>query len=210
VLATARASSAAVVGARASLAAAEQQVQQAQQRLAQAQAALESARTGPRQVAITESRAHSASAIADQKRAELEQATLNLQYCKIVAPVDGVVNKNVETGMYVQPGQQLLSVVPLDDIWVTANFKETQLHWMRPGQPATITVDTNGRSYRGHVDSIAGASGARFSLLPPENATGNYVKVVQRIPVKIVLEPGENRDHQLRIGMSVIPTVRVR
>jgi membrane fusion protein (multidrug efflux system) len=209
-LATARASTATVAGARASLAAAEQQVQQARQRLTQAQAALESARTGPRQVAITESRAHSASALADQKRAELEQARLNREYCRIVAPVDGVVNKNVETGMYVQPGQQLLSVVPLDDIWVTANFKETQLHWMRPGQQVTISVDSNGRSYRGRVDSIAGASGARFSLLPPENATGNYVKVVQRIPVKIVLDSGENRDHQLRVGMSVIPTVRVR
>jgi membrane fusion protein (multidrug efflux system) len=209
-LATANASTAAVAGARASLAAAEQQVQQARQRLAQAQAALESARTGPRQVAITQSRAHSASAQVEQKRAELEQARLNREYCRIIAPVDGVVNKNVETGMYVQPGQQLLSVVPLDDIWVTANFKETQLHWMHPGQPVTISVDTNGRDYHGRVDSIAGASGARFSLLPPENATGNYVKVVQRIPVKILLDPGENHDHQLRIGMSVIPTVRVR
>jgi membrane fusion protein, multidrug efflux system len=120
------------------------------------------------------------------------------------------VNKNVEVGEYVQPGQQLLSVVPQDDIWVTANFKETQLHYMRPGQPAIFSVDANGRTYRGHVDSIAGASGARFSLLPPENATGNYVKVVQRIPVKIVLEPGENKDHQLRLGMSVDPRVRVR
>jgi len=161
-------------------------------------------------VAMTQARAHSASAVAGQMRAELEQATLNLQYCKIVAPVDGVVNKNVETGMYVQPGQQLLSVVPLDDIWVTANCKETQLHGMRPSQPATITVDTNGRSYRGHVDSIAGASGARFCLLPPENATGTCVKVGQRIPVKIVLQPGETRAHQLRSGMSVIPMVRVR
>ena len=105
--------------------------------------------------------------------------------------------------MNVQPGQQLISVVPLDDVWVTANFKETQLKYMRPGQPAEISVDAYGRTYKGHVDSIAGASGARFSLLPPENATGNYVKVVQRVPVKIVLEPGQNKDHLLRPGMSV-------
>jgi membrane fusion protein, multidrug efflux system len=209
-LAASRASTAGVAGARAALVAAEQQAEQARERLKQSQAALESARTGPRQVAITESRAQSSSAQVEQKRAELQQAKLNLSYCSIMAPADGVVNKTVEVGEYLQPGQQILSVVPLDDIWVTANFKETQLHWMRPGQPATISVDTNGRSYRGHVDSIAGASGARYSLLPPENATGNYVKVVQRIPVKIVLEPGQNRDHQLRVGMSVIPQVTVR
>src|SRR5208282_2584999 len=170
-LAAAHASTAAVSGARASLQAAEQQVQQARERLAQSQAMLESARTGPRQVAITQSRAHSGAAQVQQKRAELEQARLNRSYCRIVAPADGVVNKNVELGLYVQPGQQVLSIVPLDDIWVTANFKETQLRWMHPGQAAEISVDTNGRSYRGHVDSIAGASGARYSLLPPENAT---------------------------------------
>ena len=112
--------------------------------------------------------------------------------------------------MNVQPGQQLISVVPLDDVWVTANFKETQLKLMRPGQPAEISVDAYGRKYKGHVDSIAGASGARFSLLPPENATGNYVKVVQRVPVKIVLEQGENKDHLLRPGMSVVPKVKVK
>jgi len=117
------------------------------------------------------------------------------------------VTKSVEVGMNVQPGQQLLTVIPLDDVWVTANFKETQLRKMRPGQPVEIKVDANGREYRGHVDSIAGSSGARLSLLPPENATGNYVKVVQRVPVKIVLEPGENKDHYLRIGMSVEPKV---
>ncbi len=209
-LASARASTAAVAGARAALVAAEQQAEQARERLKQSQAALESARTGPRQVAITESRAHSSSAQVEQKRAELDQAKLNLSYCSIVAPSDGVVNRTVELGQYLQPGQQILSISPVDDIYVTANYKETQLRWMRPGQTATITVDTNGRTYRGHVDSIAGASGARYSLLPPENATGNYVKVVQRIPVKIVFEPGQNRDHQLRIGMSVIPDVTVR
>ncbi len=209
-LAAARASTAGVAGSRAALLAAEQQAEQARERLKQSQAALASARTGPRQVAITQTRVHSGTALVEQKRAELEQAKLNLSYCKILAPSEGIVNKNVEVGEYVQPGQQLLSVVPLNDIWVTANFKETQLQYMRPGQPASISVDTNGRSYRGHVDSIAGASGARYSLLPPENATGNYVKVVQRIPVKIVLEPGENKDHQLRLGMSVNPRVTVR
>ncbi|HMD32151.1 MAG TPA: HlyD family secretion protein [Candidatus Acidoferrales bacterium] len=209
-LAAARASTAAVAGSKAALAAAEQQVRQAQERFTQAQASLESAHTGPGQVAITESRAHSGAATVQQRRAELDQARLNLSYCRILAPVDGVVNKNVETGLNVQPGQQVLSIVPLDDIWVTANFKETQLRLMRPGQTATFSVDANGRTYRGHVDSVAGASGARFSLLPPENATGNYVKVVQRIPVKIVLEPGQNQDHQLRVGMSVTPRVTVR
>jgi membrane fusion protein (multidrug efflux system) len=109
--------------------------------------------------------------------------------------------------MSVQPGQQLLSIVPLNDVWVTANFKETQLKYMRPGQTAQIEVDANGRKYNGRVDSIAGSSGARTSLLPPENATGNYVKVVQRIPVKIVLDPNQNSDHYLRLGMSVEPKV---
>ena len=112
--------------------------------------------------------------------------------------------------MNVQPGQQLLSIVPLEDVWVTANFKETQLRHMRPGQPVEISVDAYGRKYKGKVDSIAGASGSRFSLLPPENATGNYVKVVQRLPVKIVLDPGSNNDHLLRPGMSVTPKVEVQ
>jgi membrane fusion protein (multidrug efflux system) len=145
-----------------------------------------------------------------QKRAALEQAELNLGYTKIVAPVSGEVNKNVVVGLNVQPGQQLLTVVPLEDVWITANFKETQLKHMRPGQRVEIKVDSSGRTYKGHVDSIAGATGPLFSVLPPENATGNYVKIVQRIPVKIVLDPGENRDLQLRPGMSVEPKVYLR
>ncbi len=145
-----------------------------------------------------------------QKRAALEQAELNLGYTKIVAPVSGEVNKTVVVGLNVQPGQQLLTVVPLEEVWITANFKETQLKHMRAGQKAEIDVDSSGRTYKGHVDSIAGATGPLFSLLPPENATGNYVKIVQRIPVKIVLEPGENRDHQLRPGMNVEPKVYLR
>ena len=142
-----------------------------------------------------------------QKRAALEQAELNLQYTKIVAPVSGQVNKTVVVGLNVQPGQQLLTLVPLDEVWITANFKETQLRHMKVGQKATIDVDSTGTTVRGHVDSIAGATGPTFSLLPPENATGNYVKIVQRIPVKIVLEPGENSDHRLRPGMNVVPKV---
>jgi membrane fusion protein (multidrug efflux system) len=110
--------------------------------------------------------------------------------------------------MQLSPGQQIMSLIPLDDVWVTANFKETQLKNMRVGQKVEIEADTyGGRKYRGHIDSLAAASGAKFSLLPPENATGNYVKVVQRVPVKIILEPGEDRDHSLIPGMSVTPTV---
>jgi membrane fusion protein (multidrug efflux system) len=209
-VAAARASTATVAAARASAAAAAQQVTQAQSKLAQANANLQYAQTGPKQVATIRARALSADATAQQKEAALEQALLNLQYTKIIAPVNGVVTKNVEVGMNVQPGQQLFSIVPLDDVWVTANYKETQLKYMRPGQPAEFKVDANGRTYQGKVDSIAGSSGARTSLLPPENATGNYVKVVQRIPVKIVLDPGENSDHLLRLGMSVEPKVKVK
>ena len=209
-LAAARASTANVAGARASLAALEQQVVQAKQRLVQAQASLESARTGPRQVAEVSSRADAARADVEQKRALLDQAELNLQYTKIVAPVSGEVNKTVVLGLNVQPGQQLLTIVPLEEVWITANFKETQLRRMRPGQKSDIQVDSSGRTYQGHVDSIAGATGPLFSLLPPENATGNYVKIVQRIPVKIVLEPGENKDHLLRPGMNVVPDVHLQ
>jgi membrane fusion protein, multidrug efflux system len=208
--ATARATTAAVASAQASAAAAQQQVTQAHSRLAQAQANLRASLTGPQQVASTRARALSAVAAAKQKEASLEQALLNLQYTKILAPVSGVVTKNAEVGMNVQPGQQLFSIVPLEDVWVTANFKETELKYMRPGQRAEIKVDANGRTYKGHVDSIANSSGARTSLLPPENATGNYVKVVQRIPVKIVLDPGQNSDHYLRLGMSVEPKVTVK
>jgi membrane fusion protein (multidrug efflux system) len=117
------------------------------------------------------------------------------------------VNKSVVVGLNVQAGQQLLTVVPLEDIWITANFKETQLRNMKVGQRCDIHVDSSGRTVRGHVDSVSGATGPVFSLLPPENATGNYVKIVQRVPVKIVLESGENDDHRLRPGMNVVPDV---
>jgi membrane fusion protein (multidrug efflux system) len=209
-LAAAKASSATVAAAHANESAAQQAVRQANERLVQAEASHNTAQTGPQQVASTHARALAAVADVQQKRAALEQAELNLGYTKIVAPVSGEVNKNVVVGLNVQPGQQLLTVVPLEDVWITANFKETQLKHMRPGQRVEIKVDSSGRTYKGHVDSIAGATGPLFSVLPPENATGNYVKIVQRIPVKIVLDPGENRDLQLRPGMSVEPKVYLR
>jgi len=209
-LASAKASTAAVTAARSAVAAAVQTVSQSRSKLAQAQANLQSAQTGPQQVATTRAKALSALATVKQKQAAVELATLNLGYTKIVAPENGIVTKSVEIGMNVQPGQQLLSIVPLDDVWVTANFKETQLKYMRQGQHAEIHVDANGKTYQGKVDSIAGSSGARTSLLPPENATGNYVKVVQRVPVKIVLDPNQNSDHYLRLGMSVVPKVFIK
>jgi membrane fusion protein (multidrug efflux system) len=209
-VASATAESAAVSSAKASVAASSQQVAQARARLAQAQAAWRSSQTGPQQVASLRARALSAVATAKAKEAALEAAELNLQYTKVLAPADGVVTKNLEVGMNVQPGQQLASVIPLNDIWITANFKETQLKYMKPGQSVEIKADENGRTYKGHVDSIAGSSGARLSLLPPENATGNYVKVVQRVPVKIVLNPGEDKDASLRLGMSVEPKVFIK
>jgi len=201
---------AAIAAAEADQAAAQQAVQEAQSRLAEAEARYEDAQAGPQRVAST--RAKSLSALADvkQERAALEQAQLNLGYTRIFAPVAGEVTKKVVVGLNVDPGEQLLTVVPLDQVWVTANFKETQLKHMRAGQKARIVLDSNGRTYQGHVDSIAGGTGPIFSLLPPENATGNYVKIVQRVPVKIVLEPGENRDHQLRPGMNVEAKVYLR
>jgi len=209
--AAAQASAAAVAAARASADAAQQQVTQAQGKLVQAEANWRYASTAPKQMQVIRARAAAALAEAQRKKADLDQAQLNLHYTKIVAPVDGIVsNRTVEVGQNVAPGQELMKVINLDDVWITANFKETQLRQMNLGQRADIDVDANGRTYHGKVDSIAGASGARFSLLPPENATGNYVKVVQRIPVKIVLDPGSNNDRQLRPGMSVVPKVWIR
>jgi membrane fusion protein (multidrug efflux system) len=210
-VAAAKASAATVEAARASADAAAAQVEQAQSRLAQAEADLRTAQTGPQTLRATRARAASAQATAERRKADLRQAELNLDYTKVLSPVTGVVsNRTVEVGQNVQVGGEMMKVIPLEDIWITANFKETQLKEMKPGHPATISVDANGRKYKGHVDSIAGASGARFSLLPPENATGNYVKVVQRIPVKIVFDPGETKGHELRPGMSVVPKVWIR
>ena len=191
---------------------AEQRVAQARGSAEQASASLETAKTAPQQLQVTQAKAASADARVQQAQAALEQAELNLQYTTVKAPTDGVVSrKSVEIGQVIQPGQPLLALVNLADTWITANFKETQLKSMRPGQKADVSVDAlGGRTFKAHVDSIAAATGAKFSLLPPENATGNYVKVVQRIPVKLYLEPGEDPDHLLRPGMSVTPTVYVK
>ena len=209
-LAAAKSSTATVAAAEASELATQQAVAQSRSRLAQATANHKYAETGPQQVSSTRARVQAAIADVEQKRAALQQAQLNLGYTKIVAPVSGEVNKSVVVGLNVQDGQQLLTIVPLDEVWVTANFKETQLRHMQVGQKAEIKVDSSGRTLKGHVDSIAGATGPLFSLLPPENATGNYVKIVQRVPVKIVLEPGENRDRRLRPGMNVVPDVYLK
>ena len=209
--AAAQASAAGVEAARATADAAEQQVTQAKGKLVQAEANWRYANTAPKQMQISKAKADSALAQVQRSKANLDQAELNLNYTKVVAPVNGIVSdRTVEVGQNVAPGQELMKVINLDDTWITANFKETQLRDMRPGQRVTIEVDANGRKYNGKVDSIAGASGARFSLLPPENATGNYVKVVQRVPVKIILDPGSNNDHSLRPGLSVTPKVWIR
>ena len=209
--ATAKASAAAVEAARATADAAEQQVTQAKGKLVLAEANWRYANTAPKQMQISKAKADSALAQVQRSKANLDEAELNLKYTKVVAPVSGLVsNRTVEVGQNVVPGQELLKLINLDDIWITANFKETQLRDMRAGQRVTIDVDADGRRYNGKVDSIAGASGARFSLLPPENATGNFVKVVQRVPVKIILDPGSNNDHMLRPGLSVVPKVWIR
>jgi membrane fusion protein (multidrug efflux system) len=197
---------------------AEREVEAANARLAQsresvpeAEAALATARTAPQRTAITRERAASAAAKVEIARAELEKARLNLEYTTVRAPVSGVIAvKNVEVGQVLQPGQPLLAIVPLEDIWVKANFKESQLANVRPGQKVEIFVDAYGRRYKGYVESLAAATGSRTSLLPPENATGNYVKVVQRLPVRIRFEKGQDPQHLLRPGMSVEPTVITR
>ena len=168
--------------------------------------------TAPNQVAATRARAASAAARVLQARALVSQAEMNLQYAVVKAPVAGVVSrKAVEPGQVVQAGQPLMSVVALDRVWVTANFKETQIEDMRPGQRVSLKVDAyGGREFKAHVESMAAATGSRFSLLPPNNATGNFVKVVQRVPVKLVFEAGEDAEHVLRAGMSAVPTVSVR
>lgn len=180
--------------------------------LDQAHANSRTARTAPQQVNAAKARVAAAEARVQQVKAALAQAELNLQYTTVKSPVDGIVSKRTaEIGQIVQPGQPLLAVVPLNDVWVTANFKETQLEHIRPGQRVTIKIDSyGGGQFSGKVQSIAAATGARFSLLPPENATGNFVKVVQRVPVKIVLDPNTDPTHILRPGMSVEPTVYTR
>jgi len=208
--ATVEARVAAVAEAEQNIKTAQSAVEQAHTKIPQADATIQSAMTAPQQVAVTETRAKSALAQVAQRKALLDQAKLNLSYCVIVAPVSGIVGKkSVEVGQNISPGQQLMAVVSLEDIWVTANFKETQLRRMKPGQVVKFSVDAYSREYTGKLEGVGGASGSRFSLLPPENATGNYVKVVQRIPVRIDLDPGQNNDRRLRPGMSVDPKVYV-
>jgi membrane fusion protein, multidrug efflux system len=207
--ATAEAAKAQIAEAEAGIRVAEIRLMQSRVGEQNALAGLRSAQTAPQQVAAIEARAAAAEAHVQQAKAALEQAELNLQYTTIKAPQKGTISrKAAEAGQVIQAGQPLMALVPLDTVWITANFKETQLSRMRPGQPATITVDAyGGREFKGKIESIAAATGARFSLLPPENATGNYVKVVQRVPVKIVLDGAQDAEHLLRPGMSVVPTV---
>jgi len=214
-LSSARANQAAVKTAEAIVAAAGQALQQAQGRLVQAKADLRSAQTAPKQVLLTDAKARSAEAQVALRKARLEQAQLNLDYTIIRSPVTGVVGKRTaEIGQNASVGQELIDVVPLDDIWVVANFKETQLAHMKPKQPVDIRVDAYGRKWTGHVSNLGGGTGSVFSLIPPENATGNYVKVVQRIPVRIDFDRQDrgnfNAEGLLKPGMSVEPEVKVR
>jgi membrane fusion protein (multidrug efflux system) len=216
---------AAADSAKASLDSANSQVAEAQQavkvaqfelnqeraHMAEVRAQLAATKSAPQQIASKQALVANAAAQIQQKDAALQQAQIDLGYTILRAPVAGLVSqRSMEPGQTVSLGQALMAIVPLDDVWVTANFKESQLVNMKPGQSVDIEVDAYGRTYKGHVDSIAAATGARFSLLPPENATGNYVKVVQRVPVKIVFEKDQNNDHLLRPGMSVTPTVLVK
>jgi len=215
-VAAAAAANATVSAREAAVLAAKAQVKMAESRIEQANAEVKNAAATPNTVAATKSRADAADAQALRAKAALDQAQLNLSYTTIVAPVDGVVGKrSVQVGSNVAPGQDMMAIVPLRDVWVTANFKETQLAHMQPGAAVKINVDTyGGRKWNGHVTSLGGATGAKYSLLPPENATGNYVKVVQRIPVRIDFDgndkPDFNQDGLLRPGMSVGPDVKVR
>ena len=188
---------------------AQNRLAQARSKVQQASADLSEAQTGPEQVKVTQARAAAAEARVMQARAVVKQAELNLEYTTVKAPVKGTISKKtVEVGQQIQPGQALMALIPLERVWITANFKETQVENIRPGQRVTIRADAyGGKTFDGKVESLAAATGARFSLLPPDNSTGNYVKVVQRIPVRISLDAGQDPEHLLRPGMSVVPTV---
>lgn len=203
---------AAVLDAQSTEQAAGQGIKIAQDRVVQSQSQFKNAQTGPDQIKIQRAKADQASAQVQQAEATLDQAKLNLAYSKIIAPVSGIITKkNLEMNQNVSVGQNMMTLVSLEDVWITANFKETQLRMMRPGQAVAIKVDASGRTYDGKVTQIGGATGSVLSLFPPENATGNYVKVVQRVPVRIDLtNPDEDRDHLLRPGLSVEPRVRVK
>src|SRR5713101_6163311 len=200
----------AVEADRAAIVSREQRIVETRSLVVQREAQIEAAHIAPQQVTDARAKSESAGGHMEQARADLHSAQLNLSYTKIYAPVSGVIGrKTVELGHRVQPGQGLLVIVPVDDIWITANFKETQLKRMRPGQSVAIRVDTFGRDYKGRVESLPGAAGPLFSLFPPENATGNYVKVVQRFPVRIRVDKDQDAEHLLRPGMSVEPAVKV-
>ena len=189
----------------------EQKITQVKKLILQREAQVGAARTAPERVSDAKAKSESSIGQVSQAKADVRTAQLNLGYTKIYAPVGGVIGrKTVELGHRIQPGQSLLAIVPLDDIWVTADFKETQLKHMRAGQPVSVHVDTFGRDYQGTVENLPGAAGTLFSLLPPENASGNFVKVVQRLPVRIRLNRDQDPQHLLRPGMSVEPTVKVR
>jgi len=214
-VAQANASTAAVLEAQDDVVAAQEAIRQAQQRLAQARfQASQGVKNGPKQVRVQEARANSLLASVKQAQTKVDQAKLNLGYCRITAPTAGIINKkNVQVGANLSVGQEVLTVIPLTNLWVTANFKETQLDRMRPGQPVKISVDAlGGRKFNGKVTQIGGATGSRLSLFPPENATGNYVKVVQRIPVRIDFTDlqHDDADYALRPGFSVTPVVQVK
>jgi membrane fusion protein, multidrug efflux system len=214
-VAAAAANRAAVLSATAGVQAAEEAVRQAQGKILQASDDLHSAQTAPWQVSLIRSRADAADAQVLQRKAQLDQIESNLSYTVIRSPVTGIIGKKtVEVGQNVSIGQELVQVVPLDDVWVIANFKETQLARMRPGQPVDVKLDAYGRTWKAHVTNLGGGTGSVFSLLPPENATGNYVKVVQRVPVRIdfihVAGQDFNAEGLLKPGLSVEPDVRVR
>lgn len=195
---------------RAAVTAARNAMVEARARVAQRQAEIEAAQTAPDQVIDAQAQSQTAAGQLSQVNVDIRNAQLNLGYTKIYAPVSGIVGrKTVEVGQRIQPGQALLAIVPLDDMWITANFKETQLKLMRKGQPVTVHVDEDGRDFKGFIENLPGAAGTLFSLLPPENASGNFVKVVQRLPVRIRLDAGQDVK-DLRPGMSVNPTVTVR
>jgi membrane fusion protein (multidrug efflux system) len=212
-VAAADAAKAALNDARATERAAEEGVKVAREHESQAQAGLKYAQTGPQQVAAQSARAKQAQAQVAQAQAQLDQAKLNLSYTKIVAPTAGIITrKSIEINQNLAPGQNVLTLVSLEGLWITANFKETQLRHMAAGQVVDIEVDSTGKTYHGKVTQIGGATGSVLSLFPPENATGNYVKVVQRIPVRIdFTNPGgEDPKHELRPGLSVEPKVHVK
>ncbi|MEO8681518.1 MAG: HlyD family secretion protein [Vicinamibacterales bacterium] len=201
-----------VAAAGTAVAVAEQRAVQARSAANRAKAEWNSANTAPDQLKVTRARALGAEARVKQAEAQLAQAMLNLERTTIKAPTAGIIGKkSIELGQVMQPSQPLMALVSRDDVWAVANLKETQLANIRPGQAATVEVDAlGGKEFTGKVDSIGAATGAKFSLLPPENATGNYVKVVQRVPVKIVLDPNQDPEHRLRPGMSVFATVTTK